>query len=68
MEKRKITLKVESTERMVELMEKLETLDLDLEAEARPGEITIDLHGTKEGIRKSFSKLHKLGVDIKTQG
>ncbi len=53
---------------MVELMEKLERLDIDLEAEARPGTITIVLHGTEDDIRNSVSKLRELGVDIKTRG
>jgi hypothetical protein len=60
MAKRKITLKVGNIGRMVEFMEKLGELNIDLEAEGRPGTVTVVVHGSKEEIRQSIAKIREL--------
>jgi hypothetical protein len=60
MAKRKIKLKAGGAGRLVEIMERLGELDIDLEAEGRPGAITVVLHGSKEEIRQSIAKLREL--------
>jgi hypothetical protein len=59
MVKRKITLKVKNARRMVEVLEKLSELNIDLEAEGRPGVVTVVVHGTKEDIRRTVTKLRE---------
>jgi hypothetical protein len=60
MAKRKITLKAENVGRMVEILEKLGELDIDLDAEGRPGTITVVVQGSKEQVRQSIAKIRKL--------
>lgn len=60
MAKRKITIEARGASRLIEIMEKLGELDIDLEAEAKPGSVTVVMHGSKEEIRKSMKKLRSL--------
>ncbi len=55
--KRTFNVRVGGTAQMLRLMEKLATLDLDIEAESRPRLVRIVAHGTKEEIRGVGSKL-----------
>jgi hypothetical protein len=67
MAKRKVILKVENSTSMVNLMEKLGQLDVDLEADARPGSVAVTMHGTEEKIKSVVVKLRELEASIKTK-
>ncbi len=55
--KRTFNVRVGGTDKMLGLMEKLTTLDVEVEAEARPRLVRIVAHGTKEEIQALESKL-----------
>lgn len=50
--KRTLNVRVKNTAQMLSLMKKLGTLNVDLEAESRPGLVRIVVHGTKDEIRE----------------
>jgi len=58
--KKRLNLKVQSTSQMLEILEKLGTLNADLDAEGRPGTISLTLYGSKEEIRRTLEKLREL--------
>lgn len=60
--KRVFNLRVQDTGHMLELMEKLGTFDMDLEAESRLGLVRIVAHGTNEEIKKLELKIRKLAA------
>ncbi len=57
MAKRIINVPVKDTDKMLYLMERLSTLNLDLEAESRPGFVRIVAHGGKDEIRSIELKI-----------
>ena len=58
--KRTLNVRVKNTPQMLDLMKKLGTLDIDLEAESKPGLVRIVAHGTKEEIRNLELKIREL--------
>lgn len=49
--KRIFNVRVRDTAQLIDLMKKLGTLNVGLEAESRPGLVRIVVHGTEEEIR-----------------
>jgi len=58
--KRVFNLRVRDTARMLDLMKKLGTFDMELEAESRPGSVRIVAHGTGEDIRRLELKIREI--------
>jgi hypothetical protein len=58
--KRVFNFRVQSTEEMLELMKKLGTFEIDLEAESRPGLVRVVAHGPEEKIKKLQLKIREL--------
>lgn len=58
--KRVFNLRVRDTAQMLDLMKKLGTFDIDLEAESRPGSVRISAHGTGEDIRRLGLKIREI--------
>ena len=57
--KRVFNLRVRDTDQMLDLMKKLGTFDMDLEAESRPGSVRVVAHGTGENIRRLELKIRE---------
>ncbi len=58
--KKTLNVRVNDTVQMIELMEKLGTIDMELEAESRPRLVRIVAHGTKEEIRNLELKIKEI--------
>jgi hypothetical protein len=58
--KRVFNLRVRDTAQMLDLMKKLGTFDMDLEAESRPGSVRIVAHGRGEDIRRLELKIREI--------
>lgn len=58
--KRVFNLRTQDTREMLDLMEKLGKLNIDLEAESRPGLVRIVAHGTDEEIKKFGLEIKKI--------
>lgn len=50
--KRVFNVRAKDTAQIIDLMRKLGTLNMELEAESKPGLVRIVVHGTKEEIRE----------------
>ncbi len=53
-------MRVKDTNQMLDLMKKLGTFNMELEAESRPGLVRIVVHGTKEETRNLELKIREL--------
>jgi len=59
--KKKVNLKVQNTQKMLEILEKLGTLNANLDAEGRLGSVSLTVYGnSKKEIRKTLEKLQGL--------
>jgi hypothetical protein len=58
--KRVFNLRVRDTSQMLDLMKKLGTFNMDLEAESRPESVRIVAHGTGEDIRRMEVKIREI--------
>lgn len=58
--KRTFNVRVKDTAQMLDLMKKLSTFNIELDAESRPGLVRIVSHGTSEEIKKLELKIREL--------
>jgi len=58
--KRIFNLRVRDTAQMLDLMKKLGTFDMELEAESKPGSVRIVAHGMGEDIRRLELKIREI--------
>ncbi len=58
--KKQLTIKTGSLAQMIQTLEKLETLNVDLDAEGRGKTITLTLYGDKADIKRALHKLRQI--------
>ena len=58
--KKRLNLRVQNTQKMLEILEKLGTIDANIDAEGRLGSVSLTVYGSKEEIRRTLEKLQEL--------